>query len=114
MLKSNSKAVKEALREHVFACYQDTAADDNITVKGALKNDVAVLMGGNDKLSQHAACIHLAETGQFEVSNFAARAVLEDVLQESEEESARYNDNMAWVLYCRLVGRTVYEIITEE
>ena len=112
MIKSNSKAAKEAFRNHVIECYQDVATDDGITVKEALTKDVCALMGGADKLSLYDACVHLVEVGQFEVYNFGARSVLEDALQETTEESEKYNDNIMWAVYCRLVGRAVYDLIT--
>lgn len=98
--RTNSKEVKQAIREHIKDYCEGNYQDFENNAK-------AVCHGKENYL--YTGARRLAEFGEFIISNFDARAFIESVLDQ--QDSSKYDDNQVWELYCNLIGVNGSEIL---
>jgi hypothetical protein len=84
MLKTNIKSVREAVRNHIIEHFEDF---DNF------KHDVAAV----------GSISELVKAGAFLCYYDDVRNFLKTILQETDQEAAKYSDDLVWSLYTNLI-----------
>lgn len=98
MLKTNSKVVKERIREHILDTY--SVFDLRVRV------DDYAYIGTDFEVAQH-----LVQIGDFLTYIPQARNFLKEVLEETDEEANKYSADKVWDLYKLLLAREIIYLI---
>lgn len=95
MLRTNNKQVRSEIRKHIME-YSESYETFESNAKAVCnpRNENYLFCGAKK----------LAEDGEFMYSSFDIRAFIEAVLEQTSEESAKYNDVKVFSLYCYLIG----------
>lgn len=102
MLKTNSKIVRQAIRQHILDTIEinELVTDvDNLLTYVPRQNHVPASADGMGQ--------HMVDSGCFLCYYDSAREFLKEALQETDEEANKYSDEKVWQLYRRLIGREV-------
>ena len=102
MLKTNSKIVRQAVRQHILDTIEinDLVTDvDNLLTYVPKQNRVPASVDGMGQ--------YMVDSGYFLCYYSSAREFLKEALQETDEEANKYSDEKVWQLYRHLIGREV-------
>ena len=108
MLKTNSKQVKEALKAHVLEHFtKDYGWDSDDTIAN-LKDQMKAF----DYLpTAYAGGVEMAQGGTFLVYYGEQREFLENLLEQTEDESNKYSNDKVFKTYVHLVARQIAELV---
>lgn len=107
MLRTTSKQVKEQLKEHVLNRFTPESYGNNDTSINNLNDQLSAL---SHLPSAYAQGFYMAEGGTWLVYDYDKREFLESILEQSTEESSKYDDFKVHQTYCHLLARTVAEL----
>lgn len=102
MLKTNSKIVRQAVRQHILDTIEinELVTDvDNLLTYVPKQNHVPAAASGMGQ--------YMVDSGYFLCYYSSAREFLKETLQETDEEANKYSDEKVWQLYRHLIGREV-------
>lgn len=102
MLKTNSKIVRQAVRQHILDTHQ---IDDLVTNV----DNLLTYIPNQSRVPATADGIgqFMVDSGYFLCYYTSAREFLKEALQETDEEANKYSDEKVWQLYRHLIGREV-------
>ena len=99
----NSKKAIENAKKHFLDFYDGDIA-------GLLRDGEAAAFRGS---LDYQKGVRLAEGGAFACYYWDERAAIQEILEETEAEAARFSDDEVFKTYCHLAGR-VYEKLKKE
>jgi hypothetical protein len=106
-VKSNTKGVQKALREHILSRYTDRDDLEGLSPVEALKGDVEAAAGsieGNPRGEEN-----LVKGGTFEVYHDQVKEFIDSLgLRQSKPE---YSSDETWNLYTSLLSREIRNLI---
>ena len=114
MLRTTNKTVKTALTAHVMANFLPInygSDPETADALGNLREQIDAMRYGDRSIYRTA--LDYVEGGSLLVYYDDVREFLKTILEQSDEESARYSDEKVWRLYCHLIARTMANLYTE-
>ena len=103
MLRMNTKKAIENAKRHFLEYYDGDAA---ALIRGG---QAAAFSGSID----YQKGVKLAQGGAFACYYWDERDAIKEILEETEQEAARFSDDEVFKTYCHLAGR-VYEVLKKE
>lgn len=113
MLRTTNKLVKTALSAHVLANFLPVnygSDPETTSALGNLREQIDAMRYGNRSVYQTA--LDYVEGGSCLIYYGECREFLQMILEQTNEEAARYSDEKVWKLYCHLVARTIANLYT--
>lgn len=113
MLRTTNKTVKTALVAHVLANFLpiNYGSDPETTdALGNLREQIDAMQYGNRSIYQTA--LDYVEGGSLLIYYGDCRKFLQEILEQTDEEAARFSDDKVWRLYCHLIARTMANLYT--
>lgn len=101
MLKTNTKQVMNAVKQHVLDFYPEIEV---------LKADLNTRPG----FTTYHKAIELVRGGAFLCYYSQVVDFLKEALQETEQEAEKYTDEQSWELYCHLIGKACEKLVALE
>lgn len=114
MLRTTNKAVKTALVGHVMANFLpiNYGSDPETTdALGNLREQIDAMR--HEGRSVYQTALDYVEGGSLLVYYGDCRDFLQMILEQTDEEAARFSDEKVWRLYCHLIARTMSNLYTE-
>lgn len=114
MLRTTNKLVKTALTGHVLANFLpiNYGSDPETTsALGNLREQLDSMRYGGRSIYQTA--LDYVEGGSFLVYYGDCRKFLQEILEQTDAEAARFSDDKVWRLYCHLIARTMANLYSE-
>ena len=117
MLRTTNKKVDQALRIHVLEHFAETAEyerdnnNPNATPLSCLVEQINYMRHNGQSIYRTA--LDWVEGGSALIYYDEQRAFLEELLENTKEESKRFSDNNVFKKYCHLVARTMAKLYTE-
>lgn len=114
MLRTTNKTVKTALVGHVMANFLpiNYGSDPETTdALGNLREQIDAMR--HEGRSVYQTALDYVEGGSLLVYYGDCRDFLQMILEQTDEEAARFSDEKVWRLYCHLIARTISNLYTE-
>lgn len=114
MLRTTNKTVKTALVGHVMANFLpiNYGSDPETTdALGNLREQIDAMR--HEGRSVYQTALDYVEGGSLLVYYGDCRDFLQMILEQTDEEAARFSDEKVWRLYCHLIARTMANLYTE-
>lgn len=111
MLRTTNKIVKQKLTAHVLDNFWPANYGGGTVGLQNLKDQIDAMRYGGRSIYQTA--LDYVEGGSYLVYYGDCRQFLKELLQETDEEANRYDDDRVWRLYCHLVARTMANLYAD-
>jgi len=110
MLRTTTKPVIEGLVTHVLENFKPENYDPTSgkTAMENLREQISHMIYGNKSVYQ--AALDYVEGGSLLVYYYDQRKFLAELLEETEAEADRYDDDKVFKLYCHLCARTISQL----
>lgn len=117
MLRTTNKKVDQALRIHVLENFAETAGyerdngNPTATPLSCLVSQIDYMRHGDRSI--YATALDWVEGGSALVYYGEQREFLAEVLEQTDDDHAKFSDERVFKLYCHLVARTMAKLYTE-
>lgn len=111
MLRTNNKVVKNKLVQDVLDNFWPKNYGGGTVGLQNLKDQLDAMRYNNRSIYQTA--LDYVEGGGYLVYHYDCREYLKNLLQETDEEAARFSDAKVWSLYCNLIARTMESLYND-
>ena len=114
MLRTSNKLVKTALTAHVLVNFLPVnygSAPETTDALGNLREQIDAMR--HEGRSVYQTALDYVEGGSLLVYYGDCRDFLQMILEQTDEEAARFSDDKVWRLYCHLMARTISNLYME-